>query len=153
MELQKFNRLTHQYDVHVVPNDWKCTYYADELEEYCNCPHCGKRIQVKDGYTSTEIHTPCLGLGYIVCSDCYDREWERRQLCEIIDELKEAKENSNKAVKYYVDILTGLKKWLEDIRKEEIPIGGTIYNCEDIRISCVLDKIEELEGNLNGVLR
>lgn len=153
MELQKFNRLTHKYDVHIVPDDWECTYYADELEGYCNCPHCGKRIQVKDGYTSTEIHTPCLGLGYIVCSDCYDREWERRQLCEIIDELKEAKENSDKAVKYYVDILTDLKKWLEDYEDR----SGNTLDSYDVGIkdalSDVLKKIKELEGNLNGVLR
>lgn len=148
MELQKWNRLTHQYDAYVVPDDWVCTKHAEDLELYCNCPHCGKQIQVKDGYTSMEIHTFVLGLGYIVCSECYDREWERRRLCEIIDELKEAKENSDKAVKYYVDILTDLKKWIEGKVKNEVnEKHPNIWRAT--AHEHILDKIKELEDKYN----
>lgn len=38
-----------------------------------------------------------------------------------------------------------LKKWLKEIQQEEFDINGFTGVCTEIRIECILDKIEELE--------
>lgn len=40
-----------------------------------------------------------------------------------------------------------LKKWLEEIQQEEFDINGFIGICTEIRINCILDKMQELEAN------
>lgn len=40
-----------------------------------------------------------------------------------------------------------LKKWLEEIQQEEFNINGFTGVCTEIRINCILDKMQELEGN------
>lgn len=40
-----------------------------------------------------------------------------------------------------------LKKWLEEIQQEEFDINGFTGVCTEIRINCILDKMQELEGN------
>lgn len=78
MLLNKWNYQTHSYDPMQIPNDWNCKTYSDDMDEIINCPHCGKQIKFGDGYTSLEIHTH-IGFGYIVCEECYNKEWERRK--------------------------------------------------------------------------
>ncbi len=40
-----------------------------------------------------------------------------------------------------------LKKWLEEIQQEEFDINGFTGVCTEIRLECILDKMQELEGN------
>lgn len=152
MELQKWNRETHEYDKYVTPEEWKCLWNSDDYSEECNCAQCGKVMTVNDGYTSREVHTD-LGLGYIVCEECYGREWERENLWDKIDELLFKLTLRDKAVNYYVDIVTGLKKYVEECVGRNNNCVGEYSDGLRSAYGNVLDKIKELEGNLNGVLR
>ena len=48
------------------------------MDEIVNCCQCLKEMKFGEGYTSKEVHTPVLGFGYCVCSECYEKEMERR---------------------------------------------------------------------------
>lgn len=78
MKLNKWNYKKHDYDKYFIPDSWKCKIYSNDMEEIINCPHCGRKLKLGEGYTSLEIHTE-IGFGYTVCKECYDKEWERRK--------------------------------------------------------------------------
>ena len=73
MILKKWNYKTHNYDSYKIPNEWNCKTYSDNMKEIVNCPHCGKKLEFGDTFTSLEIHTG-FGFGYGVCSECYEKE-------------------------------------------------------------------------------
>lgn len=77
MILRKWNYLTHQYEPHIVPDDWHVTAYEADMEAKVNCACCGKQITHGQSYCSLEIHTH-LGFGYDVCEGCYAEEMKRR---------------------------------------------------------------------------
>ena len=77
MILRKWNYLTHQYEKHIITDDWHVTTYEDDMETKVNCACCGKQITHGQSYCSLEIHTQ-LGFGYDVCEDCYAEEMKRR---------------------------------------------------------------------------
>lgn len=74
--MQKWNWETHEYEPYEVPNDWYCPLYLDNMMAVVNCANCGQKMIYGIGYTSKEIHND-IGLGYIVCEDCYKAEWDR----------------------------------------------------------------------------
>lgn len=78
MILKKYNYIIHEYEDYKIPDDWNVPLLTD-LEDIVNCPHCGKRLNYGDTYTSLEIHSD-YGLGYGVCSNCYNEEQNRRKL-------------------------------------------------------------------------
>lgn len=78
MVLGKWNYETHDYDPYKIPDEWNVPLITDDMEEIVNCPHCGKELKYGDTYTSKEIHN-YIGLGFGVCSECYEKEWERRR--------------------------------------------------------------------------
>ena len=55
--------------------------YSEYMDEIVNCCQCLKKVKFGDTYTSNEIHTD-LGLGFGVCEDCYEKEWERKRKYE-----------------------------------------------------------------------
>lgn len=69
-ELRKWNYETRKYEPYFVPDEWRVTTYADDMDVIVNCPHCGKKLAYGDSYTSHEIHTE-YGFGYAVCGECY----------------------------------------------------------------------------------
>lgn len=75
MKAGKWNYQTHEYDEYELPK--KAMMYTDNMDEVCQCASCGKDMLFGDGYTSLEIHTD-LGLGLIVCADCYEQEFQRK---------------------------------------------------------------------------
>ena len=77
MILRRWNYLTHQYEKHIVPDDWHVTLYETDMNKQVNCACCGKQITHGDAYCSMEIHTH-LGFGYDVCEECYAEEIKRR---------------------------------------------------------------------------
>lgn len=77
MNIDKWNCKKHIYEKQQIPDNWNCKTYSSDMNEIVNCPHCGKEIKFGDGYTSLEFHTG-MGFGYVVCEECYDKEWERR---------------------------------------------------------------------------
>ncbi len=79
MLLKKWNWKTREYDPYEIPDDWNVKTYSHDMDEIVNCPHCGRKVEFGDTYTSREIHTE-HGFGYSVCGDCYAREWERERV-------------------------------------------------------------------------
>lgn len=76
MLLNKWNYKAREYEPYEVPDDWNVKTYSNDMDEIVNCPHCGKSLPFGDCYTSREIHTK-FGMGFAVCSECYEQEWER----------------------------------------------------------------------------
>lgn len=85
MILMKWNYITHQYEPHIVPDDWYVTLYETEMNKQVNCACCGKKITHGEAYTSMEIHDS-LGFGYDVCLDCYQEEMQRRMQNEVVQD-------------------------------------------------------------------
>lgn len=85
--LSKWNYEAHDYLPYTVPADWNVSVYCQDMDEIIQCPHCGRKLKYGDAYTSLEIHTE-LGIGYAVCSDCYDSEFKRK-----MDERKRQNES------------------------------------------------------------
>lgn len=79
MLLKKWNWKTREYDPYEIPDDWNVKTYSNDMDEIVNCPHCGRKVEYGDTYTSREIHTE-HGFGYSVCGACYKREWERERV-------------------------------------------------------------------------
>ena len=79
MLLKKWNWKTREYDPYEIPDDWNVKTYSNDMDEIVNCPHCGRKVEFGDTYTSREIHAE-HGFGYSVCGDCYAREWERERI-------------------------------------------------------------------------
>jgi len=94
MELRKWNYEKHEYEPYEIPDEWNCLLYSDDMEEVVNCPHCGKEIEYGETYTSLEFHN-MFGLGFGVCEECYEKEWDRKrnnQQCNICKEWFEEDE-------------------------------------------------------------
>lgn len=70
---------------------------------------------------------------------------ENERSNEYIDFYKGLNEKAVKSVKYYVDILTDLKKWLEEGKAKPQYLASNYYYD-----SCVLEKIKELEDKHNA---
>lgn len=75
MKIGKWNYKTKSYDEYELPAGAK-TY--GENDEVVSCAGCGEKMVCNDGFYSLEIHTN-MGFGYLVCADCYLKEWERRK--------------------------------------------------------------------------
>lgn len=64
-------------------------------------------------------------------------KWEDYQIIKnAIKQNKQLKNNWNE-----------LKKWLEELQQEEFNINGFTGVCTEIRINCILNKMQELEGS------
>ena len=79
--MQKWNWETKEYEPYEVPKDWYCPLYMDNMMGIINCACCGQKMIFGIGYTSREIHSE-MGFGYIVCEDCYRKEFEREREAE-----------------------------------------------------------------------
>ena len=58
--------------------------------------------------------------------DCYEKD---------IEYIKKLENNWNE-----------LKEWLEEVQQEEFDINGFTGVCTEIRINCILDKMQEIES-------
>lgn len=76
--MMRFNRKEHKYEDYEVPKDWHCPIYTPYFDEVINCCQCGKELKVEQTYTSLEVHNH-IGLGYMVCPECYEEEWKRKK--------------------------------------------------------------------------
>lgn len=79
MIIPKWNYMEHKYDDHIIPNDWNCKTYSDDLNEIINCAQCGSQLKIGDSYCSVELHVPVSGFGYCVCERCHNKELETRK--------------------------------------------------------------------------
>lgn len=78
MLMGKWNYETHEYDLYETPIEWNVKCVGVDMDEIVNCAACGRELKYGDCYTSKELHTGG-GIGYGVCWDCYQKEWERRE--------------------------------------------------------------------------
>ncbi len=79
MIIRKWNWKKHKYEDYFIPDDRNICLYAENLENVIDCASCGKPIKVRDSYTSIELHND-IGLGYMVCDECYKKEWAKRKM-------------------------------------------------------------------------
>lgn len=78
MILRKWDYSLHKYIPVELPDYYKIIHYTTDMNAITTCPHCRKRLKYGETYTSLEFHDE-MGLGYHVCSKCYDEEWTRRR--------------------------------------------------------------------------
>lgn len=76
--MKKYNEETKQYEPYEIPEEWNCPIMTMNMKTVVNCVSCGKHIEFGDGYTSMQIHND-YGMGYTVCAECHEREWQERQ--------------------------------------------------------------------------
>ena len=75
--LKRWDYELHKYVPVEIPESWYVTTYCFDLDTSVTCPHCGNYVIAGDCFTSHEFHDD-IGIGYLVCPDCHDKEWERR---------------------------------------------------------------------------
>lgn len=69
----KWDFKTKKYSDYTLPPQASC--YEADMGRIIQCASCGKFLEYCNGYTSRQIcYYP--GLGYIVCADCYKKEWQ-----------------------------------------------------------------------------
>ena len=78
MTVEKWNHKSKEYEPYTLNDEWYTPLYCEDMEIIVNCAHCGKEIEFGKCFTSREIHN-AFGLGYPVCSDCYEEEWRREK--------------------------------------------------------------------------
>ena len=76
--MKKWNYKTLEYEEYTVPDSWKVKTFSIDMDEKVNCASFGKSMKYDDGYTSRTIHT-IRGFGYIVCEDCYNKDFEEER--------------------------------------------------------------------------
>lgn len=84
--LNRWNYDTHTYDtIDYGGYNYNFVKYSTDMNELATCPHCLKDYHVGNMYTSLEFHDE-IGLAYSVCSNCYEKEWERRKIYKKTEE-------------------------------------------------------------------
>lgn len=64
-----------------MPEDWKVVLTTEDMDLNINCTNCGKETTFGACYTSKALHNS-FGLGYPVCEDCYNKEWQAEKEAE-----------------------------------------------------------------------
>lgn len=72
----KFNFKTSEYETYGLPDGAVSSWCP--MDKMITCAECGKKILCRDGYTSRKIDDP-TGMGYMVCKQCYDKEYEEEK--------------------------------------------------------------------------
>ena len=72
----KWDFKTKKYEPYELPDSAVSSWCP--MDKVITCAECGKGILYRDGYTSRKIHT-INGIGYIVCKQCYDKEYEEEK--------------------------------------------------------------------------
>lgn len=75
----RWNYETKVYDPYTIDPSWNVVLYTQDMDLAINCASCGKAMTYGQGYTSRELHTQ-VGMGYPVCEDCYEEEYEREKI-------------------------------------------------------------------------
>lgn len=78
MKAKRWNYETRTYDDYELPEG---AHVIPKIKSGCKvvCACCGITMPIEVAYTSREIHTK-LGLGYPVCTDCFDVECVKHQI-------------------------------------------------------------------------
>lgn len=76
--IRKWDYETHSYRKYGVPKEWNISTCCADMSQHINCAGCGKVLPYGETFTSLELHTK-MGIGYGVCKECNEQEWERRR--------------------------------------------------------------------------
>lgn len=74
MILHKWNKDTKTYEEFESPAK-RVQLFTTDMNMVVDCVECGKEMHYGDCYTSRRIHNN-MGMGYHVCSECYQKEIE-----------------------------------------------------------------------------
>lgn len=72
----RWNFKTKKYEPYELPDGVVSSWCP--MDKMITCAECEKKMLYGDGYTSRKIHT-INGIGYIVCKQCYDKEYEEEK--------------------------------------------------------------------------
>jgi hypothetical protein len=75
--MQKYNFMTKQYTPYTPLQNGRYDIMA-RPNEGLNCAACGHIINECNAYTSAAIQND-IGLGYLICKNCYDHELKVRK--------------------------------------------------------------------------
>lgn len=75
--MQKYDFIRKQYTPYAPPQNGHYDIMAYANEEL-NCAACGCIINEYNAYTSAAIQND-IGIGYLICKNCYDCELETRK--------------------------------------------------------------------------
>ncbi len=75
--MQKYDFIRKQYTPYTPPRNGHYDIMGYDNEEL-NCAACGCIINEYNAYTSAAIQND-IGIGYLICKNCYDRELEARK--------------------------------------------------------------------------
>lgn len=75
-EAQKWSFKTKSYRPYLLPE--KATLIEKVLNQTIECASCKTKILYGNAFTSRTIHNS-MGLGYCVCSKCYEDDWENER--------------------------------------------------------------------------
>lgn len=75
--MQKYNFMTKQYTPYTPPQNGRYDIMA-RPNEGLNCAACGRIINGYNAYTSAAIQND-IGIGYLICKNCYDHELKVRK--------------------------------------------------------------------------
>lgn len=78
-EAKRWDFFKREYTTVQIEDD--CKTFSDDMDEEVTCPNCRKKFKFGDGYTSRRWHR-AGGMGYIVCSNCYEEEWQLERLAD-----------------------------------------------------------------------
>lgn len=83
MLLRKWNYEKRTYTPYEIPDNKELNIklYSNDMDEIVNCPRCLNKVRYGETYTSLEFHNN-FGLGFPVCKECYQKEWEERRRYE-----------------------------------------------------------------------
>ena len=67
---------THAYHDRLINEE--SALYETDMSKIVKCANCAKSLRFGDCYTSRKIHNQA-GLGFAVCEQCYNQEWEEER--------------------------------------------------------------------------
>lgn len=71
MKARKWNFNKKEYEAYKLPDG--ASMFEADMTKQISCAACGHEVEYGTSYTSRQIHNE-YGLGFMVCSSCYDNE-------------------------------------------------------------------------------
>ncbi len=76
--MKRWNYVTRSYEDYSYPADWNVCIMSMDMHKKVSCAGCGAVIKHGEAFTSRVLHNN-YGIGYDVCSECYERERAEEQ--------------------------------------------------------------------------
>lgn len=73
--MQKRDPKKREYIPYKIPDSWNTPLMTGSMNEFINCASCWSLKMFWACFTSRHIHND-IGLGYPVCTECYNKEFD-----------------------------------------------------------------------------